>query len=188
MASGNGAHVELDGAVISGGKLQTLAGGEIDVNNGVLSDATIASGSIVDINNFGTLTLVDRIANSGLISALGSPNFATLAISGAVVLSGGGKVSLSPSGNNQIVAATPGAILSNVNNTIAGAGTIAGGLTVVNSGTINANTVSTLRSQCKHDQCRQARGNGERRHAHTSRQHQQHQHWHYFSLGQWRAR
>jgi hypothetical protein len=59
-----------------------------------------------------------------------------------VVLSGGGKVSLSPSGNNQIVAATPGAILSNVNNTIAVAGTIAGGLTVVNSGTINASTVS----------------------------------------------
>jgi hypothetical protein len=74
---------------------------------------------------------------------LGSPSFATLAISGAVVLSGGGKVSLSPSGNNQIVAATPGAILSNVNNTIAGAGTI-GGAAVVNSGTINANTVSTL--------------------------------------------
>ena len=144
LASGSGAHVVLNGAVISGGKLQTLAGGEIDANNGVLSGATIASGSIVDIKNFGTLTLVDRIANSGLISALGSPNFATLAISGAVVLSGGGKVSLSPSGNNQIVAATPGAILSNVNNTIAGGGTIAGGLTVVNSGTINANTVSTL--------------------------------------------
>jgi hypothetical protein len=34
LASGNGAHVELDGAVISGGKLQTLAGGEIDANNG----------------------------------------------------------------------------------------------------------------------------------------------------------
>ena len=72
MASGNGAHVELDGAVISGGKLQTLAGGEIDVNFGVLSDATIASGSIVDINNNGTLALSGRIANSGLISAWGA--------------------------------------------------------------------------------------------------------------------
>jgi hypothetical protein len=61
-----------------------------------------------------------------------------------VVLSGGGKVLLSPIGTNRIVAATPGAILSNVNNTIAGAGFIGGGLTVVNSGTINANTVSTL--------------------------------------------
>jgi hypothetical protein len=144
LASGSGAHVALSGgAVISGGKLQTLAGGEIVASNGVLSGATIASGSIVDIDNFGTLTLVDRIANLGLIS--GSSNFATLSISGAVVLSGGGKVSLSPSGNNHIVATTPGAILSNVNNTIAGAGFIGGGgLTVVNSGTINANTVSTL--------------------------------------------
>jgi nucleoid DNA-binding protein len=134
LASGSGAHVALNGgAVISGGTLQTLAGGEIDANNGVLSGATIASGSIVDINNFGTLKLVDRIANLGLMSALGSPNLATLSISGAVVLSGGGRVSLSPNGNNQIVAATPGAILSNVNNTIAGAGTIAGGLTVVNA-------------------------------------------------------
>jgi hypothetical protein len=141
LASGSGAHIVLNGAVISGGKLQTQAGGEIDVINGLLSDATIASGSIVDIN--GTLALSGRIANSGLISALGSP-FATLAISGAVLLSGGGNVSLSPSGNNQIVAAPGGGILSNVNNTIAGAGFIGGGLTVVNSGTINANTVSTL--------------------------------------------
>jgi hypothetical protein len=110
---------------------------------GVLSDATIASGSIVDINNNGTLALSGRIANSGLISALGSPSVATLAISGAVVLSGGGKVSLSPSGDNQIIAAAGGGILSNVNNTIAGAGHIGGGgLTVVNSGTINANTAS----------------------------------------------
>ena len=110
----------------------------------MLSGATIASGSIVDINDNGTLTLVDSIANSGLISALGSSNFATLSISGAVVLSGGGKVSLSPIRTNRIVTATPGAILSNVNNTIAGAGFTGGGLTVVNSGTINANTVSTL--------------------------------------------
>jgi hypothetical protein len=142
LASGNGAHVELDGgAAILGGKLQTLAGGKIDANNGVLSGVTIASGSIVDINNNGTLALSGRIANSGLISALGSPSFATLAISGAVVLSGGGKVSLSPSGNNQIVVAPGGGTLSNVNNTIAGAGFI-GGLAVV-SGAINANTVSS---------------------------------------------
>ena len=33
LASGSGAHVVLNpGAVISGGKLQTLAGGEIDAN------------------------------------------------------------------------------------------------------------------------------------------------------------
>ena len=110
----------------------------------MLSGVTIASGSIVDINYNGTLALSGRVANSGLISALGSPSFATLAISGAVVLSGGGKVSLPPSGNNQIVAAPGGGTLSNINNTIAGAGFIGGGgLAVVNSGAINANTVSS---------------------------------------------
>ena len=188
LASGNGAHVELDGAVISGGKLQTLAGGEIDVNFGVLSDATIASGSIVDINNNGTLALSGRIANSGLISALGS-SVATLAISGAVVLSGGGKVSLSPSGDNQIIAAAGGGILSNVNNTIAGAGHIA---RRSDSGQQRHHQrqhgVGAAADLCDHDQCRQARGNGERRRALTRRQHQQYRHWHYFSLGQRRAR
>jgi len=96
----------------------------------VLSGVTIASGSIVDINYNGTLALSGRVANSGLISALGS---------------GGGKISLPPSGNNQIVAAPGGGTLSNINNTIAGAGFIGGGgLALVNSGIINANTVSTL--------------------------------------------
>jgi hypothetical protein len=147
-STNSGAHVLLDGgAKISGGKLQTQAGGEIDVNHGTLSDTTIASGSIVDIQNGGTLTLAGRIANSGLISALGSANPTALAISGAVVLSGGGQVSLlSPSGNNRIVAVSGGATLSNVNNTIAGAGIIGSGgsLALVNSGTINANSGATL--------------------------------------------
>src|SRR5262249_40984157 len=124
--------------------LQTLAGGRIDATFGLLNGATIASGSIVDINNNGTLALSGQIANLGLISALGSPGFATLLISGAVVLNGGGKVSLPPSGNNQIIGAISSGILSNVNDTIAGAGIIGGALTVVNSGAINANTVSTL--------------------------------------------
>jgi hypothetical protein len=150
LASGSGARVALVGTTISGGKLQTLAGGEIDANggkldvgNGLLSNTTIASGSIVDIQNGGTLGLAGRIVNSGLISALGSANPAFLAISGAVVLSGGGQVSLlSPSGNNGIVAASSGATLSNVNNTIAGAGVIGSGgsLALLNSGTINANS------------------------------------------------
>ena len=100
LASGSGAHVVLNGATITGGKLQTQSGGEIDVNFGVLSGATIASGSIVDINGGGTLALGGRITNLGLISALGSAFPASLAISGTVVLSGGGKVSLSPNGNN----------------------------------------------------------------------------------------
>jgi autotransporter passenger strand-loop-strand repeat protein len=215
LASGNGARVELNGGTISGGKLQTQAGGRIDVINGLLSGATIASGSIVDIDDGGTLTLSGRIANLGLISALGSTGPTILAISGAVVLSGGGKVLLSPSANNHIVSPGSGATLSNVNNTIAGAGTI-GGVALVNSGTVNANTVSTLQLNAStinagkleatasggtlrrrrrlldcHVRVRRfgvPTFNGRDVLSYTSRQHQQHQHWHYFSLGQWCAR
>jgi hypothetical protein len=100
----------------------------------VLSGVTIASGSIVDINYNGTLALSGRVANSGLISALGSPSFATLAISGAVVLSGGGKVSLPPSGNNQIVAAPGGGTLSKLEATASGGTLLLLGANISNTG------------------------------------------------------
>jgi autotransporter passenger strand-loop-strand repeat protein len=146
LAVGSGARVELNGATISGGKLQTKSGGVIDVDFGVLSGATIVSGSIVDIGDADTLTLVGSAANSGVISMLGSANPATLTISGAMVLSGGGKVLLGPGGNNRIVAAAGGATLSNVNNTIAGAGNIGpgGNLVVVNAGKLEGTTSGTL--------------------------------------------
>jgi hypothetical protein len=52
---------------------------------------------------------------------------------------------LSADTHNRIVGNGPGETLSNVNNTIAGAGTIGGGqLALVNSGTINANTAAAL--------------------------------------------
>jgi autotransporter passenger strand-loop-strand repeat protein len=146
LAVGIGARVELNGATISGGKLQTKSGGRIDVDVGVLSGATIVSGSVVDIGDADTLTLVGSAVNSGVISMLGSANPATLAISGAVVLSGGGKMLLGSGGNNRIVAAAGGATLSNVNNTIAGAGNIGpgGNLTVVNAGSLEGTTSGTL--------------------------------------------
>ena len=63
----------------------------------------------------------------------------------AGTLTGGGKVVLSADTHNRIVGNGPGETLSNVNNTIAGAGTIGGGqLALVNSGTINANTAAAL--------------------------------------------
>ena len=83
----------------------------------------------------------------GLISANGSSNPTDLDIFGTVLLSGGGKLSLSRSENNSILAASSGATLRNVNNTIAGAGTIGAGdnsLTLVNSGVINANMTLAL--------------------------------------------
>src|SRR5262249_51207985 len=127
-------------------KVQTQAGGEIDVFSGSLSGVTVASGSLVEIQDGGTLALAGRINNLGLISALGNSQPTSLAISGAVVLSGGGQVALSPNGNNHIVAVSSGATLSNVNNAIAGGGIIGlgGNLALVNSGTINANRAVEL--------------------------------------------
>jgi hypothetical protein len=50
----------------------------------------------------------------------------TLGIDGAVTLTGNGKVTLSLSTHNAIVAIGSGALLDNLNNTIAGGGTICG--------------------------------------------------------------
>ena len=65
---------------------------------------------------------------------------------GQVVLSGGGKIALSSSGNNFFSVGTT-VTLTNVNNNIFGAGGIGVGgdtsLTLVNSGTINANVNTT---------------------------------------------
>ena len=79
--------------------------------------------------------------------------------------------------------------MSNVNNTIAGAGFIGGGgLALVNSGAINANTVSTLFLNASTINAGKLEATASGGTLHTSRQHQQYRHWHYFSLGQRRAR
>jgi hypothetical protein len=152
LASGASARVDLSGATISGGKLQTVSGGVIetvgDVN--VLSRGTITSGSLIKVNDGTELRLAGLIANSGTISVGGSSSATELSIDATSVgatLSGGGKVILSPSGMNSIEAGFANTPFTNINNTIAGAGQIGIGnneLLLTNSGTINANTASAL--------------------------------------------
>ena len=152
LASGASARVDLNGATISGGKLQTLSGGVIETvaDNNVLSRGTITSGSLVKINDGTELRLAGLIANSGTISLGGIINGAELYIdpsSAGATLSGGGKVILSPSGENSILAGFADTPFININNTIAGAGRIGIGdieLVLINSGTINANTAVAL--------------------------------------------
>ena len=164
LASGTNATVELDGATISGGTLETsgsnafieTVSGGADVLNGV----TISSGSTVEINSGTTLTLGGTVTNSGTLSvangatlevtgtfdnsgtiALNSTGNATdLMIAGNATLSGNGKVTHSNNSGNAIVSNGAAATLTNVNNTISGAGTIGDShLTLINQGTINAN-------------------------------------------------
>ena len=120
------------------------AGGTIFISSGgVLSNTIVSAGGIVDIEDGGSLHLSGTtVSNAGSINLLGSAggSGATLVIDLNAILSGGGKVSLSSSGNNLITDDGNPRTLTNLNNTISGAGTIGDSdLTLVNSGTIDAN-------------------------------------------------
>ena len=97
--------------------------------------------------NAGTMTIAD-----GAIMPLGGTveNTGTIALNGAggatqlevivngLTLTGGGQVALSDNDSNLIFGGAANAVLTNLDNTISGAGRV-GQLTLVNAGTINAN-------------------------------------------------
>ncbi len=167
----NGTFVFLDSGTVTGGTLKTAAGGAIEDNsNSVLNGVTIAAGSTVELNgthltsvafsgvtiaagatvevNGSYLNLAGTIANAGTIELTTTSSAANLYVDGTVTLSGGGKVTLSNSSNNQILSNGHPAMLTNVNNMIAGAGTIGdvsdGNLKLDNSGTFDANAGKSL--------------------------------------------
>ena len=140
--------------------IQTAATAQLTVQVGAAAggfSATAGSGAGA---NAGTIFVVDggdfnfggTIVNSGKLE-IGSTGDATLLnLSASGALSGGGKVMLSDNANNQITATTAAATLTNVDNTISGAGTIGGGaLKLINdaagvidaSGATNALTLNT---------------------------------------------
>jgi autotransporter passenger strand-loop-strand repeat protein len=98
LASGASARVDLDGATISGGKLQTLSGGVIETasgsTNNVLSGGSTVAGSLLKVADGTTLTLEGAVANAGTIAVSGTPNATTLALSG-VTITGRGKLATS---------------------------------------------------------------------------------------------
>lgn len=150
-ASGSSAQVELDGASIIGGKLKAAGkGAAIEVvstgtSNNVLSRVTIAAGTVVEVSNGANVVLAGTLDNAGTISANAVSETTELVISGAVTLTGAGKITLSNDSGNDIIAGATGA-LTNVNNTVAGAGTISAGLTLINSvgGTIDGSGAAAL--------------------------------------------
>ena len=121
------------------------------------SAVTLASGAQLVIGGGDKLTLNGSIINHGTMSLAGNgggfidkvPNsVSTLRVAGAVILSGGGLVSLSDvSGNgltvSQVITGTvAGDTLENVDNTISGYGQLGNGLMILENdagGTINAN-------------------------------------------------
>ncbi len=97
------------------------------------------SGDLLNINNSTSLTMSGNITNNGQIDLNSTANLTELVLGANVTLSGGGTVTLSNNINNYIVGAATADTLTN-QETIQGAGHIGNGLmTLVNSGTINAN-------------------------------------------------
>ncbi len=102
------------------------------------------AGDSVGINNNTSMTVGGNISNNGTLS-LNSGGSATDLIIGAsaITLSGSGTLNMSNNGNNNIVGAASGDVLTN-QETIQGSGNIGSSLAIVNSGTIDANQSNQL--------------------------------------------
>jgi hypothetical protein len=157
-ANGAATHVDLQTATIIGGTLETLAGGVIQtVDRGsILDGSTLVGGKAAPVVNKGTiliagsgtsLSLKGLITNNGTISVT-SFNASQLIAATNTTLSGGGAVTLNEGNyalSNQIYGLTAATSLTNVDNTISGAGQLgAGQLTLINdaAGVIDATGAS----------------------------------------------
>ena len=133
-------------AGIYGGVLQSGVGGAFDI--GAASFTSLETEGAVDLSDGDVLYLGGVIDNTGTISLAGAGHGAALEISGGVSLTGAGLVLMGGSTpwNNAIDGNpyAPGGVLTNVNDTITGGGSIGGGnpLVVVNdaAGVVDANS------------------------------------------------
>jgi hypothetical protein len=142
----------------SGNAVITLGTGETITITGVSSAALSAANFLFDQEpvtaNAGTMTIGDgamlplggTIDNSGTIALASTGGGAELEVQASgVTLQGGGQLVLSDDGRNLVTAADPSAVLTNVDNTISGAGELgAGQLTLDNAGVIDAAGANAL--------------------------------------------
>jgi hypothetical protein len=97
------------------------------------------SGDVLNIQNAAILDASGNITNNGALNLNSSGSFTELVLEGNVTLSGSGTVTLTNNASNYIFGAATADTLTN-QETIQGAGHIGNGeMTLVNSGTINAN-------------------------------------------------
>ncbi len=153
VATDTGSIVNLNGATINGGTLttntlHTATPGVIE-NNGsaTLSGVTVGTGSTLTLLNNTTTVLLGSITNKGAITQNSAGNVTDIEIKGAVSLAGGGTLTMSNTAANRVLSLNNLAsdVLTNVDNTIQGAGQIGvNNLALVNQATIDANLSSTL--------------------------------------------
>jgi fibronectin-binding autotransporter adhesin len=141
----NGALGTLQGADIVGGAVQVQGTGAFQaVGAASLLDGTKSAIRLIgplSINDAATLDLAGSIVNSGSISLNSAGDATELTINANTTLSGGGQVTMGDNPANLLFGATSANTLTNVDNTISGAGQLGDGqLTLVNdaAGVINA--------------------------------------------------
>ena len=143
---------------VNGNAEITLADGQSITLYGVAADSLGASNFVFNqtpvTNNAGTMTIGDgallplsgTINNTGTIALESAGSTTTLQlIQHGIMLQGGGQVTLSDNDANFISSAFPGVTLTNVDNTISGAGQLGDWQTIlINQGTIVANGTHAL--------------------------------------------
>ena len=143
--------VELNGTIV-GGTLKTANGGTIQIADGTLDGSTpaapIANAGNVVVDDSTTLTLLGTVNNTGTITlaSTGDPTELLIGLGGAA-LEGGGKIVLTANEEDEITGAASPDTLTNVNNTISGAGDLGGGqMTLVNDakGVIDATGILSI--------------------------------------------
>jgi hypothetical protein len=109
-------------------------------------EPTMTNAGTMTIGDSASLPLDGQVVNSGTIALTSTGSEVDLEIlPNGVTLTGGGQVILSDSSQNVIYGATPQVLLTNVDNTISGAGQIGeGSLTLVNEGAIDATGANAL--------------------------------------------
>ena len=139
----NGGTVNVIGT-ISGGTLNTLNGGVMETSGGGanLSGVTISKGSTYTAGPSTTTQLNGAIVNDGTFAINGATGNAVVNLGSAVTLSGKGTITMASGSSGSAYLRGSGLTLTNTNDTIEGSGFIgdSGQLTLVNKGTIDANS------------------------------------------------
>ena len=139
----NGGTVNVIGT-ISGGTLNTLNGGVMETSGGGanLSGVTISNGSTYTAGPGTTTQLNGAIVNDGTFAINGATGNAVVNLGSTVTLSGKGTITMASGTSGSAFLRGSGLTLTNTNDTIEGSGLIgdSGQLTLVNKGTIDANS------------------------------------------------
>ena len=151
-AAGNNVYLQSN-AVVSGGQLKTTGGGVIETVTG--QAATLDGSSQGAMNNTGTYVgtnnsttyLSGVINNTGSLVVEAGGNNTDLRFADGTTLQGGGSVVLSDSPENRLFGAANSGVetVTNVNNTITGAGQLGA------SNSIEFINDGSRRRQCKRD-------------------------------------